>query len=348
MMEAVKMYGAGDVRVERTPIPDLSADEVLVQVKAVGICGTDLRMINNGYPGIGPNTPRSLGHEISGVIAAVGERVEGYRSGDRVAIAPNMGCGICGQCVKGDVHLCPNYEALGVQLDGGFAEYVKIPEKAVRSGNIVRLPDHVGFEEAALIEPLSCVYNGILQCPIALGDNVLIIGAGTIGIMYAQLAKRAGAGKVFVTNRSAERLRLCRDIDPELRTLPLEGLTEAIYAETDGSGVDVCVTANPSPEAQQLAVQLTAMNGRINFFGGLPKASEQVAINTNLIHYKQLIATGSTKANNHHFRKTLQFIASGMLKVEPLITGRFRLDQIDQALAAASGGQGIKTLLTTG
>lgn len=342
------MFGAGDVRLVRAPVPAIAADEVLVRVKAVGICGTDLRMMKNGYSGIGPETPRTLGHEISGVIAAVGERIEGYRAGDRVAIAPNMGCGICGQCVKGDLHLCPSYEALGVQLDGGFAEYVKVPWKAVRSGNLVRLPDHVNFEEAALIEPLSCVYNGILQCPIQLGDNVLIIGAGTIGMLYAQLAKRAGAGKVFVANRSPERLRLCREIDPELHTFPLEGLADAIFAETDGNGVDVCVTANPSPEAQQQAVQLTAVNGRINFFGGLPKASEQVAINTNLIHYRQIAATGSTKANNHHFRKTLQFIASGMLKVQPLITSRFRLDQFEQALAEASDGQGIKTLLTTG
>lgn len=340
------MFGINEVKVVETPIPDISEHEVLVKVRSIGICGTDLRIIGNGLSGIGPESPRTLGHEISGVIEAVGSRLEGYRPGDRVAIAPNMGCGICDLCVQGDAHLCARYQALGVQLDGGFAEYVRVPEAAVRSGNIAILPGHVGFDEAALIEPLSCVYNGILQCPVQLGDDVLIIGAGTIGIMYAQLAKRAGAGRVFVANRSPERLRLCEAIDPELRTVEASRLKETILAETGGRGVDVCVTANPSPEAQIQAVELTAMNGRINFFGGLPKSSEHVAINTNLIHYKQIIATGSTKANNRHFRKTLQFIATGMVKAGPLISNRYRLDEIDEALASAKNGQGIKTLIT--
>lgn len=346
-MTAAKMFGPNDIRVVRAPIPEISADEVLVKVKRVGICGTDLRMIKNGFPGIGPDTPRALGHEISGVVEAVGDRVRGYRAGDRVAVAPNMGCGYCDECVKGDFHLCPDYRALGVQLDGGFAEYVRIPEAAVRSGNIALLPDEVSFDQAALIEPLSCVYNGMLQCPVKLGDDVLIIGAGTIGILYAQLAKRAGAGRVFLTNRSPERLRLCEAIDPELRTVEAAVLTETIRAATNGRGVDVCVTANPSPEAQIQAVELTAMNGRINFFGGLPKAQEHVAINTNLIHYKQIVATGSTKANNHHFRMTLRFIAAGMVDADRLVTNRYRLEEIDRALASASGGEGIKTLITT-
>jgi len=346
-MLAAKMFGIEDVRVVRVEIPKIAAGELLVEVKSVGICGTDLRMIKNGYPGIGEETPRSLGHEISGVVRQVGDGVQGYREGDRVAIAPNMGCGICDPCSKGDGHLCANYQALGVQLDGGFAEYVRVPEAAVRSGNVVLLPDQVSYEQAALIEPLSCVYNGILQCPVHLGDDVLIIGAGTIGILYAQLVKRAGAGRVFITNRSPERLRLCEAIDPQLRTMEAATLNEAIMDATGGKGVDVCVTANPSPEAQQQAVTLTAMNGRINFFGGLPKASEQVVLNTNLIHYKQLVVTGSTKANNHHFRKTMQFIAMGMVDSDRLITGRYRLEEIGQALASARSGQGIKTLITT-
>lgn len=340
------MFGANDIQVVRVQIPDIDEHEVLIKVKSAGICGTDLRMLRNGYNGIGPDAPRTLGHEFSGVVEAVGGLVAGYRPGDRVAVAPNVGCGLCGDCVKGDAHLCSRYEALGVHMDGGFAEYVRVPAAAVRSGNISHLPDHVGFDEASLIEPLSCVYNGILQCPIRLGDDVLIIGAGTIGVMYAQLAKRAGAGRVFVANRSPERLRLCGEIDPELITVEAGHLEETIMAETGGRGVDVCVTANPSPESQIAAVELTAMNGRINFFGGLPKSGENVAVNTNLIHYKQLQVTGSTKANNYHFRKTLQFIAGGLIDAKRLVSNRYGLDEIDRALGSAGSGQGIKTLIT--
>ena len=345
-MRAAQMYGVNDVRVVEVPKPGISENEILLKVKSVGICGTDLRMIRNGYPGIGETTPRTLGHEISGVIEEVGSGVSGYRAGDRVALAPNMGCGICDECVKSDYHLCANYTAVGVQLNGGFADYVVIPETAVRFGNLAPIPEHVSFEAAALVEPLSCVYNGILQCPIRLGDDVLIIGAGPIGIMYAQLAKRSGASRVFVTNRSPQRLRLCNEIDPELITIEHERLKEEIMERTNGRGVDVCVTANASPEAQQLAVELSAMHGRINFFGGLPKASENVAINTNLIHYKQIVATGSTKANNHHFRKTLHFIATGIVNAERLVSAKFPIERMDEALAYAMSSQGIKTLIT--
>ncbi|MBN2984649.1 alcohol dehydrogenase catalytic domain-containing protein [Cohnella algarum] len=344
-MMAARMYGAHDVRVAEIPKPSVSDGEILLQVKSAGICGTDLRMIRNGYAGIGPDSPRTLGHEISGVIAEVGRSVRGYEAGMRVAVAPNIGCGICDLCVQGDQHLCPDYRALGVQLDGGFAEYVVIPEAAVRFGNVAPLPDRVTFDQAALIEPLSCVYNGILQCPIRLGDDVLVIGAGTIGIMYALLAKRAGAGRVFLANRSAKRLELARGIDDSLILLEASKLKESIPELTAGRGVDVCVTANPSPESQRTAVELTAMNGRINFFGGLPKTEENVEVNTNLIHYKQIVATGSTKANNRHFRKTLQFIANGIVDADRLITGRYAVADMEQAVAEAMSSEGIKTLI---
>lgn len=346
MMIAAQMYGINDVRVTELPKPSVAEGEILLRMKRAGICGTDLRMIANGFAGIGPSSPRTLGHEIAGVVAEVGSAVAGYAAGDRVAVAPNIGCGICDECVKGDYHLCPDYRALGVQLDGGFAEYVVIPEAAVRFGNVAKLPDGVTFDQAALAEPLACVYNGLQVCPVRLGDDVLIVGAGTIGILYAQLARRAGAGRVFLANRSPGRLELAKTIDGSLVTLEAEGLRERILERTGGRGVDVCVTANPSPEAQQLAVEVTAMNGRINFFGGLPKSATPALIDTNRIHYKQILATGSTKANNYHFRKTLQFIASGLIDADKLVSNRFPISEFGQAVAAASGSVGIKTLVT--
>ncbi|MFB9278408.1 zinc-dependent dehydrogenase [Cohnella cellulosilytica] len=344
-MRAARMYGVNDVQLVEVPKPIIGDDELLVKVRSAGICGTDLRMIRGGFAGIGAETPRTLGHEIGGVIAEVGSRVAHYRVGMRVGVAPNMGCGICDRCVRGDQHLCGEYEALGVQMDGGFAEYVRIPAKAVAFGNVVELADRVSFDEAAINEPLSCVYNGILQCPIAAGDDVLIIGAGPIGLMYAQLAKMSGAGRVMVANRSPERLRLCREIDDAFLPLEADTLRERVMELTGGRGADVCVTANSSPETQQTAIELAAMHGKINFFGGLPKDRQVVGLNTNDIHYKQLVVTGSTKANNHHFRKTLQFIGSGILNVEKLITARYPIERAEEAIGHAMSLQGVKTLI---
>ena len=122
-MLAARMYNKKDIRVEEAPIPAIEEDGILLKVKAAAICGTDVRMVNNGYKGISPETPRILGHELSGVIERVGSRVTAYRPGQRVAVAPNMGCGVCADCVAGNTHLCRTYEALGINLDGGFAEY---------------------------------------------------------------------------------------------------------------------------------------------------------------------------------------------------------------------------------
>lgn len=344
-MKAVRLYDKNDVRVVEVPKPQIGPRELLIQVISAGICGTDIRMIRNGFPGVSSETPRTLGHEISGVITEVGREVEYYQPGMRVGVAPNMGCGICDSCVRGNLHLCSRYQALGVQMDGGFAEFVRIPEQALRFGNVMVIPESVSCDHAALAEPLSCVYNGIEQCPVKPGDDVLIMGAGPIGLMYGMLAKLSGAGRVYMNNRSTERLKQVGEIDPFFIPLQSEGIRERVLELTGGKGIDMCVTANPSPESQQLAVELAAMNGRINFFGGLPKDKQMVSLNTNMIHYKQLTVTGTTKANNDHFRKSLQFIANGTVDVSKLVSARFSLERFDEALQYAASSQGIKTLI---
>ena len=325
-------------------MPEINEEEILLKVKAASICGTDVRMFQNGAAGITPDHPLVLGHEFSGVIAQVGKRVTAYRVGQRITVAPNMGCGVCKQCVSGNTHLCPTYRAFGINLDGGFAEYVKIPAEAIRQGNIAELPEQVSFEEAALNEPLSCVYNGTEHCHIKPGDRVLVIGAGPIGIMHGLLAKMSGAGAVYYSDLSADRLKTAAEIDPFFR--PLTGdLKEAVLRETDGEGLDVVITACPSPAAQMIAPELCAIGGRVIFFGGVPASKQPVGINTNLIHYKQLILTGTTRASLAQFRKTLSFIAAGILPVKPLITGRFALTDFRAGLEKAIRADGMKNLI---
>ena len=172
-MKAIQLLGKEQIQLNELPKPEISEKEVLIKVKAASICGTDVRMYKNGYPTASEETPLTLGHEISGDIVEVGAAVDFYQVGMRVAIAPNMGCGICDQCVSGNTHLCANYEAFGINLPGGFAEYLVIPEKAVRQGNISLIPDELSYEEAALIEPFSCVFNGQEIAGNKPGDNVM-------------------------------------------------------------------------------------------------------------------------------------------------------------------------------
>lgn len=344
-MLAAKLYDRSDMRLEEIDIPGINENEVLLKVKSAAICGTDVRMYKNGYKGIGPESPRILGHELSGVVAAVGKDVQCYTEGMRVAVAPNMGCGICNACVRGDGHLCREYKALGINIDGGFAEYVVIPEQAVRGGNIIEIDNRVSFDEAAVNEALSCVYNGFQQCNIRPGDVVLVIGAGPIGIMHAKLAKMAGAAAVIINDLSAERLEVCKQIDSCFITVDSTTLKEYIFSITKDEGVDVCITACPAPAVQSLAIELMATGGRVNFFGGLPADKQNVTLNTNLIHYKQLIVTGSTRASVSQFRKTLEFISSRILDVKKLVTNRLPLKDICTGFDMAADARGLKNVI---
>lgn len=345
-MRAAYLYGPKDIRLKEVEIPKVNENEILLRVKSAAICGTDIRMVNNGYKGITEQTPRILGHELSGIIEEVGKNIKNYRPGMRVAVAPNMGCGVCDWCVSGNTHMCPDYSALGINLDGAFAEYVKIPEGACRQGNVIEIGETISFDEAALNEPLSCVYNGFLKCDTKPGDNVLIIGTGPIGIMHAKLAKMAGAARVMLNDLSPERLEVCRRIDPSFLTLSSEGLKEQVMEKTGGKGLDVCITACPSPQAQADSLEMMAIGGRVNFFGGLPAGKEIVPINTNLVHYKQLILTGSARASLSQFRKTLGFLAGGILNVKDLISERFPLERIQEGVQRATSAEGLKNIIS--
>jgi L-iditol 2-dehydrogenase len=345
-MLAARLHGPKDIRVQKVDVPEISDEEILVQVKSSFICGTDVRMYMNGHPAASPDKPLITGHEGAGVIAAVGSGVKHYREGMRVAVAPNVGCGVCDFCISGMGHHCPDLWALGVNIDGFFADYIKVPEEAVRQGNVAIIPEHLSFEEAALAEPLSCVLNAYEKSRIGLGDTVLIIGAGPIGIMHAKLARLGGAAKVFINDVSEARLEQCKTFDPDLITVHGEKLKEAIMSQTNNLGVDVCVTACPAPEAQQTALELMAINGRVSFFGGLPKNREVVGLNSNLIHYRQLEVSGTTRQSLIQYRKTLEMIASGLLDVSDLVTARLPLDRFEEALTAAGSATGLKTVIS--
>ena len=344
-MKAAKLFGPNDIRVVDCDIPAIGDDEILLKTGAAAICGTDLRMISNGYKGVDVDHPLTLGHEIAGTIERVGKNVKGYAQGMRIALAPNMGCGICDWCTAGDTHLCPEYQAFGINMDGGFAEYAKIPSNAIIQGNIMILDDSMPLDSAALIEPASCVLNGQMMTGIRLNDKVLIIGAGPIGIIHGLLAKAFGAAKIYIRDLSPDRMKQSIELIPGSEAVSEDDIEEASRRLTGGRGFDVTITACPSPSAQVDALKITGMNGRILYFGGLPAGKDTVTLATNHIHYKQLTIMGSTKANVSQYRAVAKMLMEGNLDLGKLVSKTYVIDDFLQAVEYAKKAEGLKTII---
>ena len=343
-MKALRLYGPKDIRLVDIEKPVIGPDELLLKPEAAAICGTDVRMWQNGMKGVDEAHPLTLGHEFAGTIVEVGANVPFYRPGMRVGMQPNIGCGICDRCVSGNFHLCDDYRAFGINMDGAFAEYVRIPGDAVLRGNLQVLPENVSSEEAAVCEPLSCAYNGFTKCFVKPGDFALVVGAGPTGAMHAQLLHMAGA-VVTMNDVVPERLEMCKQIMPFIEIYSGDDLPGYVNAWTRGRGLDVAITACPVPSVQQAMLGLMNYGGRINFFGGLPASREPIPIDTNIIHYKELIVTGSTRSSVAQFRKVLDFVSQGLLDTRSVITHRYPLDDIMDAFENARAAKGIKHVI---
>jgi len=346
MMLAAIYDGSGTINVVERPRPVIEPDEALLRVEACGVCGTDLRILGAGHRRIPEGETRILGHELAGVIEEVGSEVDGITPGTRVALAPNMGCGHCEMCVQGYTNLCPDYTSFGVVIDGGFAEYMRITREAILQGNVHVLPDHVSFHEAAMNEPLACCFHGLSALSVQPGDDMLVVGMGSIGLMTMQLGRLMGVNRIMTANTSSYRRELSVELGADVAINPSEeDMVEAVMEATGGRGVDVAVVAAPSAKAQQQCVELMAKHGRINFFGGLPKGSEMTGIDANLVHYRELTITGTTGQTVKEYRTTMAMLSSGRLEINRLVTGRFALKDAAAAIENARSKVGVKTMI---
>ncbi len=345
-MKAAVFHGIGDIRIEDIPRPRPGPREAVLRIGSVGICGTDLRIYAHGHHCIPPGTCRVLGHELAGEIVEVGASVAGLRAGMRVGVAPNMGCGTCPQCVAGWTNLCPDYTAFGVSLDGGFAEYMLITEDAIRQGNVVPVPDGVPDHVAALAEPLSCCLNGQEALGVGPDDVVLVIGAGPIGQIHVQLARLSGARTVIASDFADERLAQARANGADLALNPArDDVLAAVHRASGGLGADAIIVAAAAPRAQEQAFELAAPRGRINLFGGLPKDQPTIQLNANLVHYKQLVVTGTTGSNMRQYRAAMNLVGAGRIQLEALACTRLPLDQIAEGIARSQSGKEMRILL---
>lgn len=350
MMLAAIYHGPHDLRVEHVPRPQIGAGEVLLRVLAANICGTDLRILHGGHRMYPPGTVRIPGHEVVGEIAEVGEGVEGYSVGQRVFVAPNFG-GRSRQALAGNNNLDPNYQAFGINLDGAFAEYMRAPAAAVRQGNLMPVRDGVDAAVAALTEPFACVLRGQNAVDVRDGDVVVVMGAGPIGVMHMLLARLRGALRVIVSEPSAARraqalaLGADRVVDPLAAKGTADALRAAVMEESDGRGADVIIVAAPAKAAQESALQLAAIGGRINFFGGLPKQDPFIRFDSNVVHYKELVVTGTTACSTYDCLRAAEIVNSGRVALEPLVTSRFPLREAVAAFDAAEDGENLRVAL---
>lgn len=346
-MLAAVYHGPDDLRVESVPIPQIGPDEVLLRVLRANICGTDLRILHGGHRKYPPGTARIPGHEVVGEIAAAGAAVAAdYPLGRRLFVAPNMGRGDSRETISGNNNLDPEFEAIGITMDGAFAEFMRVPALAVRQGNLMGVADGIDPAVAALVEPLACVWRGQNKIGVGAGDVVLVMGAGPIGVLHVMLSRLRGATRIIVSEPAAGRREQALALGADVVVDPLnEDLAAVVAAESGGRGADVVITAAPVKALQEQALDLAAMGGRINYFGGLSKDDAYIRFNSNTVHYKELIVTGTTACSTYDCLRAAEIVNSGRLNLAPLITAAYPLAEANAAFAAAADGRNLRVTL---
>ncbi|GIH95830.1 zinc-dependent dehydrogenase [Planobispora siamensis] len=339
-MKVARFHAPGDIRVEDAPEPVAGPGEIKIRVRNCSTCGTDAKIFKHGHHHIRP--PRVMGHEIAGEVV---DGTEGWAPGDRVQVIAAIPCGTCGECRRGRMTVCPNQESMGYHYDGGFAEYMVVPAKVLAVNGVNRIPDGVGFAEASVAEPLACVLNGQELARVGQGDDVVIMGSGPIGCLHVRLARSRGAARVFLLDVNAERLEMAASLVRPDAAVHAEGgdsAVEQVLKLTEGRGADVVVTAAASGAAQEQALRMAARQGRISFFGGLPKDDPIIRCDSNLVHYRELTIVGANGSSPAHNAQALELIAGGEVPVSDLITHRLPLPEVLDGIGIVSRGEAIK------
>ncbi len=341
-MKAALMYGPSDIRVEEFDYPVCEDGGLILEVKAIGLCGSDIRnLTTDSRKG---QYPHIWGHEHVGVICEVGKHVTNYKVGDRIfalAIAP---CLKCENCRSGRSDLCTDPMDY-FNKQGGFAQYMPIPAIQVERGNLFPIPENVRFEDATLGEPFSAVYSCQENINVTLGDTVVIMGAGPIGCFHTQLAKMRGASRVIVTEINQKRLEMAKQFGAdELINSSIEDPVARVKELTNGRGADKVITANPSPISQQQSVYICAPGGTICLFGGVPKGVK-VELDTNHIHYNQIWVYGHGSLTSIQSQRAFELAISEKFQASRYITHIMPLEEINEAIELAQSGEALKVVL---
>jgi L-iditol 2-dehydrogenase len=343
-MKAVFVKGHNAVSVDDVKVPDLSsAGDVLVKMRACGLCGSDLEKIYGEYS----MTSGRLGHEPAGEVVAIGKSVKGFAGGDRVFIHHHVPCYSCHYCLHGDYTMCPMYQMSNIS-PCGLAEHFLVPEWNLSRGGLIKLPDNVSFDEASLVEPLACCIRAWKKCSFQSGDDVVILGAGPTGLMHVLLALTLGAGKIFVIDINDFRLNFAKKYGVQVfNAISDHDFANNIKLETGGRGADICIIATGNMKALLQSFDLTRRGGKIMLFGVPPKGS-QVSYDMSKLYSSEHSLIPSYAASEIETNQALKLIAEARVDMGSLITHRFHISNAAEAIKCAhDANNAMKVIITT-
>ena len=318
-MKSAVFYGKHDMRVEESPMPKVEAEDVLIQVKACGICGTDVHIYEGDKGAAEVTPPTILGHEFSGVVAEVGSAVTNVKVGDRVCIDPNCYCGKCDFCRNGIAHYCTDMIGYGTTVNGGFAEYCSVNQRQV-----YKLGDHTTFEQGAMTEPVACCLHGMDMCNIHPGSSVVIIGGGMIGLLMLQLARLAGAARTALLEPVASKREVAKKLGADVCIDPIHEDAGMTWVNT----VIECVGRTSTIEQ---AIDIVGNKGTVMMFG-LTKPDDTISLKPFEV-FKKEIELKASYINPYTQKRALELIDSGRLDVSSMVYAVESLDNLADILA---------------
>lgn len=331
----------GGIEIKEEEISSLGDGDVLVKVMAVGICSTDGKII------LGKRNIRAgivLGHEISGEIVEIKGARKDFKVGDRVSIFPGIACKECYYCRINYQNICTDKISFGLQIDGGFQQYMKVPAYAVENGNMFKLAYELSYEEGTFLEPISCCIESINLVGVKEGDRILVVGAGVMGLLHL-IMLRDIASKIIVSDLMKYRRELALELGADRVIDPMsEDLKEIILGETDGIGVDKCFMCADVPQMVELLCQVVRRRGVINLFASSIK-DEKSLIDPNILHYKEVILSGSHSSTLEQFYDSIEVVNKGKERIVKLITHLLSIQETRQAIDLYLRHEAIKVII---
>ena len=346
-MLSYRIDESGSISLQSAPDPISTSDNAIIRVETASICGTDFRTFLHGNTKITP--PRILGHESAGVVTHAGDfaKKSGLSEGMRVTVAPAIGCGQCWPCEVGHTNMCDDLKTIGFQYEGAFAEYLEIPNQAIKMGNVLQIPDDMDFDDAVLAEPAACAVNAQSYLNISTGDYVVIYGSGFIGCVHAELAFAAGASKVMMVEIAASRRDIAKKMVPGIDVIDPQSVDtmSEVKRMTNGRGANVVITALSVPEIHTEAMHIASKMGRISLFGGVPGDGKGY-LDSNLIHYKELCIYGVHATSPAMMQSVLNLISQGKLNLKKYISKKYPLSEIEKGFIALRDENAMKIVLS--